>query len=40
MVYAVANPSLGGTVLVKSSSLGAGVVGWFAPGCKDCQVMP
>jgi hypothetical protein len=40
VVYAVANPTVGGTVLVRSSSLGAGVGGWFAPGCKDCQMEP
>jgi hypothetical protein len=39
-VYAVANPTVGGTVLVTSGSLGAGVAGWFAPGCKDCQMEP
>jgi hypothetical protein len=39
-VYAVANPTAGGTVLVRSSSFAGDVAGWFAPGCKDCQIEP
>jgi hypothetical protein len=40
VVYAVADPSPGGTVLLRSSSQGAGLAGWFAAGCKDCQIEP
>ena len=39
-VYAVANPSPGGTVIVRASTRGAGLADWFAPGCGDCRLEP
>lgn len=30
----------GGSVLVRGSSYGPGIVGWFADPCDDCQLLP
>lgn len=39
-IYAVANSEEGGQVIVRGSTLGSEVAGWFAPDCVNCTLEP
>lgn len=38
VVYAIDSPIAGGTVLLRSPTLGVGLRDFFAPGCQGCQL--